>query len=245
MKTKLFVFLLTSSLLSSCIEDDFVTEGLNTGTVLIDTSARVESKGMDQSIAYLSGRVTNSGKLEVRRGVILDTVGGVMMSGEFSNPDSLMKYSFQTKADAIGGGGRFTIEMETPVTKTRYYYRFFVKNYKGTTLSPVDSFISAPDLPLTSDVFLIIPSRDSVQLGAFLSENGGDLLESKGFVASKLGNSTIQNGIVVYASPDSSKTFFRATIKGLEPKTNYKVRAFAKNRGGIKYSKDASFTTLP
>jgi hypothetical protein len=94
-------------------------------------------------------------------------------------------------------------------------------------------------------VFLIIPSRDSVQLGAFLSENGGDMLERKGFVASKLINSTIQNGIVGNSSPDSSKTFFRATIKGLEPNTSYKVRAFAKNRGGIKYSKDASFTTLP
>jgi len=232
-------------LLASCAEDEIINQPLTTGEIKIDSTVWVESTGKDKTVAYLSGRVLKSGGLEVERGAILDTVGGVAVSGKFQEPDSILKYALVKESDLNGGVGKFTIAATTPKVRTKYLYRFYVKNFKGTVLSPVDSFVSAPNLPATSDIFLALPSKDSVFLGAFLTENGGEQLISKGFVVSKLGGATLQNGIVGLSSTDSTKTFFKASVKGLEPNTNYKARAFAQNRGGVKYSKDYPFKTAP
>lgn len=243
-KTFLPLFSLLT-LLASCAEEEIVNQELTTADVKIDSVAWVESTGTDKSIAYLTGKVLKSGGLEIERGTVLDTAGGVLISGKYQDPDTIIKYALAQEADLNGGVGKFTLAVPTPKMRTKYLYRFYVKNFKGTVLSELDSLISAPNLPSFKDFVSSKPFRDSVKMQAGLSGNGGELIISKGFVVSKLTGPTIKTGIATYVEPDSSSKNFIGSVKGLEPNTTYRFRAFAQNRGGIKYSKELSFKTLP
>lgn len=248
MKTNL-IFSIAILVLSSCLEQENLKTGgglLAPPEILSDSAAKVESTASKETFAYLSGKITTSGGLEVERGVFIDTAGGRTFNMAMSDPDSLLKYAMQTVPDLSPGVGVFTVKAKLTMPNKKYFYRMYAKNFKGYSVTEADSFKSAPLLcelikptpfSIGSDTFRV----RSVIVAATLTEP----IICRGFVYSKIGGVTLANGTAVIVDSISDINQFRATIRGLEPNTNYRIKSFAKNRGGVGYSPEITVLTKP
>lgn len=228
--------------LFSCQEEE-KSYPMSTGVVQVDSTARVEATAGTLTLAYLKGKISSSGNLPVERGLYLgDTISEVDTISE------LAKNSDRILADADGGAGVFKIKATLLKARTMYYYRFYVRNYKGESVSAIDSFFSAPNLPrLTIQDVVVDAVGDTVRFSGALTQNGGESVSEKGFVYSlgQLPLITDPDNVVKIAMPDTNIAPFSATAQGLVKNRTYYVRTYAVNRGGINYSPQKIFKTNP
>jgi hypothetical protein len=234
----------------SCMEQEVteINSVLTKPDIIIDTSGdvRVESATNKETFAYLKGQITKSGGLEVERGAAIDTIGGKTMQPGMSHPDSVLKYAMLIAPELSPGIGTFTVKAKLPAPLKKFYYRMYSRNFKGVSVSPVDSFISAP---LLCELIKPTPSsvgRDTLRVRSVIT--AGTITEpiiNRGFVYSKIGGVTLENGTAVIVDSNSDYNQFRTIIRGLEPNTNYRIKAFVRNRGGVGYSPEITVPTKP
>lgn len=241
-------FLLLASLvgisLFSCEEEE-KSYPMSTGVVQVDSAVRVEATAGTLTIAYLKGNITSSGNLPVERGLYIgDTLQEVLTE----NPEGLKLTADRILADPDGGAGVFKIKATLLKARTMYYYRFYVRNYQGESISKIDSFFSAPNLPkLAIQDVIVDPVGDTVRFAGALTQNGGESVYEKGFVYSlgQLPLITDPDNVVKIAMADTNISAFSATAQGLVKNRTYYVRTYAVNRGGINYSPQKTFKTNP
>ncbi|HRH36007.1 MAG TPA: hypothetical protein PKY12_13165 [Catalimonadaceae bacterium] len=228
--------------LFSCEEED-ASYPMATGTIIVDSAARVEATTGTLTLAFLTGKVTNSGNLPVERGLyISDTLGEISSD----DPGVVARDADRTIADLDGGGGRFTLKVTLLKAQTMYYYRFYVKNYRGISLSPVESFYSAPTLPKLT-IAPVVVTGDTAYFSGAVTSNGGESISQKGFVYSlgQLPVITDVDNVVILPQGDTLVSGFSDKVSGLLKNRKYYVRTYAVNRGGVNYSGQQIFTTNP
>ena len=181
--------------------------------------------------------------LATLHGEVFDDGGGHIMERGFlmslsPNP-SLSEMKFVSSQSVVG-------PMKTVVTElienTTYYYRSFAKNEKGYSLGNIQSFttldIKFPEivtLPVTNILFT------SANYEAEVKYDGGVPILERGFCFSTQPNPTIQDNKYLVSG---ELGVFKLVMTELQPGTLYYVRSFAKNRKGLQYGNQVSFTTV-
>jgi len=181
--------------------------------------------------------------LATLHGEVFDDGGGQIFERGFlmglsPNP-SLSDMKFASSQNVVG-------PMKTVVTElienTTYYYRSFAKNEKGYSLGNVQSFttldIKFPEiftLPVTNVSFTLANYEAEVKY------DGGVPILERGFCFSTQPNPTLQDNKYLVSG---ELAVFKLVMTELQPGTLYYVRSFAKNRKGLQYGNQVSFTTV-
>jgi len=181
--------------------------------------------------------------LATLHGEVFDDGGGQIFERGFlmglsPNP-SLSDMKFVSSQSVVG-------PMKTVVTElienTTYYYRSFAKNEKGYSLGNIQSFttldIKFPEiitLPVTNISFTLANYEAEVKY------DGGVPILERGFCFSTQPNPTIQDNKYLVSG---ELGVFKLVMTELQPGTLYYVRSFAKNRKGLQYGNQVSFTTV-
>lgn len=181
--------------------------------------------------------------LATLNGEVFDDGGGHIMERGFlmslsPNP-SLSDMKFASSQNIVG-------PMKTVVTElidyTTYYYRSFAKNEKGYSLGNVLSFTT---LDIKFPEIVTMPATNvSFTLANFEAEvkyDGGVPILERGFCFSTQPNPTIQDNKYLISG---ELGVFKLVMTELQPGTLYYVRSFAKNRKGLQYGNQVSFTTV-
>lgn len=95
-------------------------------------------------------------------------------------------------------------------------------------------------IPTVTTLVITNVTQTSAQSGGNISNDGGAAVNTRGICWSINANPTIND----FKTSDSSGTgSFNSNISGLQPNTQYHVRAYATNNAGTAYGQDLVFTT--
>ena len=122
---------------------------------------------------------------------------------------------------------------------TRYYLRGFAVNKVGIAYSDELTFITL-DLPKVQTNEIVDIQLTSARLNGMLLFNGNDTTTIKGFCWSEKSEPTTNNE---YVAVDTTDNTFSYLLSNLKDETQYYIRAYAKNKIGIVYGEQQSFTT--
>lgn len=133
-----------------------------------------------------------------------------------------------------------TISLASLQENTSYYVRAYAKNKVGIAYSESVAFttLTMPKVQ-TNDISNI--QLTSATLNATLLSNGNDSTATKGFCWSENSNPTITSSHIEVQNTTAS---FNYQLSNLKDETKYYVRAYAKNKLGVVYGAEKTFTTL-
>ena len=172
--------------------------------------------------AVLSGSIQNTGNAATKRYGIL-----------FSELESMAEY---TEHPVTDGTTDFSISFSELNPGTTYYYSAYASS--GITLAQgeVKSFTTpASNAPIFAEISLLEKNEFGCKVSASFVDEGGSAIPLSGFCWTKRGegepttDSSVQNAHVEGGS-------MSATITGLEPDSEYQLRAYAVNSDGVGYS---------
>ncbi|MCH5716468.1 fibronectin type III domain-containing protein [Niabella hibiscisoli] len=232
----LFAMILLSSLyLNSCSKDEAGTitpEEPVAPAVSVATITTVVPHTITTVEAQAGGRVTNNGGATVtERGIVLGTAPSPTVSN--------IKFNTTTAS----GDGSFTSRLTGLSASTKYYVRAFAVNAAGIAYGNELSFTTVAIGSATFNIApLYIIGNSLAHWEVELTADGGDPVTERGLCWSLTENPTIADS----KSTDAGKGIGKYTgaITGLQPQTEYNVRAYAKNGGGISYSANMKFKTI-
>lgn len=122
---------------------------------------------------------------------------------------------------------------------TKYYVRAYAKNKVGITYSEEMSFITLT-IPEVQTIEVTNIQLTTVLLNGQLLFNGNDTSTIKGFCWSESANPTLSSSNIEVNVATPSYTY---QLSNLKDETKYYVRAYAKNKIGVSYGEEKSFTT--
>ncbi len=216
-----FIFLVSVVIFISCK----VEEPQNPPVVI--TNAASEIKLMT---AIVSGEVTEEGFSAA-------TERGFVVSEKNSNPSVS-----DQKALSGYGKGPFSIVLTKLTPNTKYYFKAFATNTKGTSYGEVQSFTTTDyKLPSSKIESIKYVSYYIAEINGLVDDEGEGIVTECGFVLKTSSQPTI-NDIKVQVS--SGKGAFGTLVRGLTPNTKYFVRSYAINEKGVSYGNEISFNTL-
>lgn len=133
-----------------------------------------------------------------------------------------------------------TISLTSLQENTTYYVRAYAKNKVGIAYSESVAFttLTMPKVQ-TNDISNI--QLTSATLNATLLSNGNDSTVTKGFCWSENSNPTITS---LHIEVQNTTASFNYQLSNLKDETKYYVRAYAKNKLGVVYGAEKTFTTL-
>jgi len=94
--------------------------------------------------------------------------------------------------------------------------------------------------PVVETLDVISVAADSAISGGLVVSDGGSDVVARGVCWSKAPNPTIEDSLTIDAAGTGE---YSSILTGLEPTTNYYLRAYATNGGGTSYGIQTSFTT--
>lgn len=217
----LILFLFTLLIFSACKTE----EPQNPPTVLTKVASDVALKN-----ANLNGEVTEEG-------FSATSDRGFVFSEKNSNPSVS-----DSKVQSGYGKGEYSIVLDKLSPNTKYYYKAYATNTKGTAYGLVQSFTTA-DYSLSS---LTTESPKNIgyttaELGGIITNDGGAAISERGVCFGLNPNPTVSDNKVV-----SGKGIGSYTINAINLKDNskYYARAYAINFKGTAYGNEQSFNTI-
>lgn len=199
-------------------------EPQNPPTVITKAASEVTLKN-----ATLNGEVTNEG---------FSTASdrGFVYSEKNTNPSVS-----DSKLQSGNGKGIYSIIMDKLPVNTKYYFKAYATNTKGTSYGEVQSFTTADyKLPTTvTDVPKNI-TYTTVELGGSVTDEGGGSVSESGFVVGTNTSPTITDLKFPVAK---GKASIALIVSKLNVNTKYYVRSYAINEKGIAYGNEQGFST--
>ncbi len=148
-----------------------------------------------------------------------------------------------SKAQSGYGKGVYSVVLDKLTVNSKYYFKAYATNTKGTSYGVVQSFTTADYnlVNISTDVPKSI-GYTSVNLWGVVLGNGGGNVSERGFVVGENPSpTTLDFKFSVSSGGLGEYTLFISTLK---VGTKYYVRAYAINEKGISYGNTQSFTTL-
>jgi hypothetical protein len=239
MKTlyKLSMLIAVSGMLFYSCETEQPETPTSLPTVAFDSITQTSSVSL--SSAKFFGRITNSGKLVTKSGLVYSkTLDDFTM----------------TNADTILYGAAGILKFNIGVTKlkplTKIKCRMFASNLNGATYSDIREYIMPPTLPrMTNDSSNSLTSG-SANLFGTVTSTGGEAIKRKGFLLSTATTPAMDifkssTYVKLVESSDTTSGFFSIPVSGLNSNQKYFYRSFVQNRGGYSYGGVKNFTTTP
>lgn len=180
--------------------------------------------------ATLTGDITNEGYSAV-------TAKGFVYSSQIRNP-SLN----DSKVELGTGKGAFAFVLDKLTRNTRYYFKAYATNSKGTKLGEVKSFITSDYLlpSLSTDVPKSI-GYSTAFLGGIVANDGGGFVSERGFAVGANPTPTILD--LKFTDLSTGIGAYSLFVTTLKESTKYYVRSYAVNQKGISYGNTHIFTT--
>lgn len=182
--------------------------------------------------AQAGGRITSSGSGTVtEKGIVLNT----------SPLPTISNIKFNTAT--ASGDGSFTSRLTSLSPSTKYYVRAYAVNAAGIAYGNEVSFTTASVGSASFNVSpLFIIGSSLAHWEVELTTDGGDPVTERGLCWALTENPTITDSRSIDAGKGTGK--YTGAITGLQPQTEYYVRAYAKNGGGVSYSTAMKFKTI-
>ncbi len=215
------IFMSLTLLLVSCQKEEL--QNLPTVFTLIPINVSLKS-------ATLIGEITDEGFSNV-------SDKGFVYSSQIQNP-TLNDF----KVEMGTGKGVFVFVLDKLTTKTKYYYRAYANNLKGTSYGEVKSFTTADYnlVNISTDVPKSI-GYTTVNLGGVVLGDGGGNVTERGFVVGE--NPTPTDLDLKFSALSGGLGAYTLFISSLKVSTKYYVRSYAINEKGISYGNTYNFTT--
>lgn len=140
-----------------------------------------------------------------------------------------------------GGVGAFSSMISNLKENTTYYVRAYATSSVATSYSNQISFTTKDGLPVVTIQTVSSILSTSATTGGNILSDGGFFVTSKGVCYSLSMLPTINNSHTTDGQDTGS---FISHLSNLTPNSTYYVRAYARNKAGISYSEQLSFTTL-
>ena len=213
-------FILISIALLGCKTE----EPQNPPTVITKVANDVTLKN-----ATLNGEVTEEG-------FSATTDRGFVFSDKNTNPSVS-----DTKIQSGYGKGVYSIVLDKLPVNTKYYYKAYATNTKGTAYGEVQSFTTA-DYKLPTAV-TDVPKNityTTAELGGSVIDEGGGAVSESGFVVGTNASPTITD---LKFPLTKGKAAIALIVSKLNVNTKYFVRSYAVNEKGVAYGNEQSFTT--
>lgn len=160
------------------------------------------------------------------------TEWGIVLYVRESNNDSL-----RVKVDSMG---QSHINLQELVPNTSYVVCAYAINKVGVSYSDENVSITTFALPEIQTEEIEDIQLTSALLSGVLVFNGNDTATIKGFCWSEEAQPTIESN---YIGIDTTENIYTYRLSNLKEETQYYVRAYAKNKIGVVYGKEKSFTT--
>lgn len=200
-------------------------EPQNPPTVITKVASDITLKN-----ATLNGEVTDEGfSATSDRGFVLSE----------KNPNPSVS---DTKIQSGYGKGVFSIILDKLPVKTKYYYKAYATNTKGTAYGEVQSFTTADYSlsSLTTELAKNVGYTTAV-LGGIITNDGGASISERGVCYGLNPNPTITDNKVVSGRGIGS---FAVDIINLKDNSKYYARAYAINAKGTAYGNEQTFSTI-
>jgi hypothetical protein len=199
-------------------------EPQNTPTVKTKIASDVSIK-----TASLNGEV-------IDEGFTATSERGFVYSSQNSNPSVS-----DLKIQSGFGKGSYSVVLDKLVVNTKYYFKAYAKNTKGTSYGEIQSFI-------TADYSLATLTTDSpknigyttVEIGGIISNDGGASVNNRGICYGLNPNPTINDNKINSGGGLGS---FSVKLIDLLDNKKYYVRSFATNVKGTSYGNEVTFNT--
>jgi uncharacterized protein (TIGR02145 family) len=139
------------------------------------------------------------------------------------------------------GTGSFISNLTGLADGTVFYVRAYATNSAGTAYGNEITFTTIKVvIPTVATATPVNVSSNYAQGGGNITSDGGAAIITKGVCWSTSINPTISDSKTEEGTGTGS---FSTSMAGLEPATNYHVRAYATNSAGVAYGEDIEFTT--
>jgi len=138
------------------------------------------------------------------------------------------------------GTGVFISSLTSLSPGTLYYVRAYATNSAGTAYGNQISFFTRVQLPVLNTIPVTSVTATSAVSGGNITDNGGGTITARGVCWSINENPTITDS---HTDDGTGIGDFISNITGLNPNTNYFVRAYATNEEGAAYGNEVSFMT--
>ena len=184
-----------------------------------------------------------------RKGAVLS--GSIQLTGSataksygilFSELESMAEY---TEYPATDGSSEFQIRLTTLTPGTTYYYCAYANSSYSIAKGQVKNFSTTENnVPIFASISLSSTEVSSCKIAATLFDEGGSEIELSGFcwkIADE-GEPTTNDHVQNVSISNGSMT---TELTGLEPDTEYLIRAYATNHTGVGYSETLRVKTNP
>ena len=148
------------------------------------------------------------------------------------------------KATNTSGSTNFSLNITGLTDGTTYYVKAYATNQKGTSYGAIRTFSTIPvTVPAVSTKAVPNPTAISAIGGGDVTYDGNATVTARGVCWNTTGNPNLQDclGFTVDGQGIGS---FNSSITGLNPSTDYYVRAYATNEKGTGYGMALIFRTL-
>lgn len=201
-------------------------------TLSAPTVTTEEISDITSSSAIGGGEVTSDGNTTI-------TVRGVVWST--TNEPTI---DLSTKTTDGASVGIFTSLIDGLSPTTTYFVRAYAINSQGTAYGNETSFTTTEievTLPTVTTAIVTVISHEGATGGGDVTSDGNGAVTARGIVWSTSSDPTID--LSTKTSNGTGTGVFTSDISGLNPSTQYFVRAYATNSAGTAYGSELSFTT--
>ena len=180
--------------------------------------------------ATLNGEVTDEGFTAA-------TDRGFVYSEKNTNPSVS-----DSKVQSGYGKGVYLVKVDKLALNTKYYFKAYSTNTKGTSYGEVQNFTTTDyKIPtVTTDSPLDI-SYYSVNVGGSVTDAGGLTITQRGICYGLIPNPTTSDNKVISGEGLGA---FKIGLQNLKDNSKYYVRAYAINSKGTGYGNEQTFNTL-
>lgn len=210
-------------------ETSFTTLGYKTPTLETGYASSIGA-----STAILNGDITNTGGIDlIEKGFVFGLNTNVGLND-------------QKAISSTKDGGKYSIVITNLKTNTKYYYKSYAINSKGTTLGQENSFSTlVSTIPSVSTNDFANITEVSVRTGLEVANDGGSKITEYGVcISSSNSFPSISDRKIIFGTSINAFPYGEMNeVRGLTALTNYYVRGYAANSNGVAYGNTKSFTT--
>ncbi|MDY0101854.1 MAG: FISUMP domain-containing protein [Lentimicrobium sp.] len=205
----------------------FTATAIGSGTLPSVTTASITN--ITETTAQSGGNVTDDGGSTVTaRGVCWNT-----------SPNPTISNTHTTNGT---GTGNYISNLTGLNPNTEYYVRAYATNDEGTAYGNQQVFTTqiAGQIPTVTTASITNITETTAQSGGNVTDDGGSTVTARGVCWNTSPNPTISN---THTTNGTGTGNYISNLTGLNPNTEYYVRAYATNDEGTAYGNQQVFTT--